>query len=146
LVGVDPVTISLLLAAASGAAGAMGDQIWSGLGALARRPFHRGGGKAPVLTGSTAPAGSTAESGAEEWAALAADPRDQAAAGRLAESLMAHASVDGEFSRALTAWSTVAWQEYPQVNIVHNQISDSTVYGPVIQAGRIDHMPRREEG
>jgi len=142
-VGVDPVTMSLLLAVAGGAGGAMGDQIWSGLGALAKRPFHRGGGKTPALAAGSAP---PAESGAEEWAALATNPRDQAAAGRLAESLTAHAAVDGEFSRALTAWSTVASQEYPQVNIVHNQISDSTVYGTVIQAGRIDHMPRREEG
>ena len=38
----DPVTIGAVLAAiAGGAGGALGTQLWSGVSALVRRPFHR---------------------------------------------------------------------------------------------------------
>ena len=108
----------------------MGDQIWSGLGTLVARLLHRD---------DRASAGS-ARPGSGELAALGADPRNRAAAGRLAALLTAQAEIDEDFSQALDAWCAQARQAYPERRSVHNQMSGGTFHHAVIQTGAITNL------
>ena len=120
----DPMTIGAVLAAiAGGAGGALGSQVWAGLSALVRRPFHRahtaGDGSVPL------------PSGGAELAALEQAPDDDRRAVALAEVLVARADTDGEFRAALEAW----WELASQLRVdgdVTNTVSGGTQYGPVL--------------
>ena len=122
----DPVTIGAVLAAVvGGAGGALGSQVWAGISALVRRPFHRAqavGDPADPLP-----------SGSAELAALEQAPADQGRAVALAEVLVARADADGEFREALEAW----WKQASQVRVgggdATNSISGGTFQGPVLQ-------------
>ena len=121
----DPVTVGAVLAAiAGGAGGALGTQLWAGVSALVRRPFHR-----------AHPAGEATAalpSGSAELVALEQAPADERRALALAEVLVARAGADGEFRDALAGW----WDQASQIDIagdVANTVSGGTFHGPVLQ-------------
>jgi hypothetical protein len=102
----------------------LGSQVWAGLSALVRRPFHR----VAVTDGGSAPL----SSGSAELGALQDSPTDERQAMALAEVLMARANVDSGFRDALQAW----WEKASRVPVggdVTNTISGGTQYGPVLQ-------------
>jgi hypothetical protein len=117
----NPVQIAAVLAAlASGVGGAIGAQLWDGVGALVVRPLGR------------ARARSAAAHGAAEWAALQQSPADQGRALALAEALVARAQGDVPFRQALEAW----WRQATQVvqgGTAVNTITGGTFNGPVVQ-------------
>jgi hypothetical protein len=121
----DPVTVGAVLAAiAGGAGGALGSQLWTGLAALVRQPFHS--------QHATEQSRRAAPSGAAELAALQRSPADGTLALALADALVARANADSGFSDALQAW----WRQASQVNIrgdVTNTVSGGTFLGPVFQ-------------
>jgi hypothetical protein len=110
---VDPVTMgAVLVAAVSGAGGALGAQAWQGVCALVRRPFRRG------------------RTGAAELKALRQAPRDQQRAVELARVLIARADRDPGFGDALAAW----WQQAGSLGgQATNTITGGTFQGPVLQ-------------
>jgi hypothetical protein len=119
------VTIGAVLAAiVGGAGGALGAQLWSGVSALVRRPFHR----AHAAGEATA----ALPSGSAELVALEQAPSDEQRAIALAEVLVARADADSEFGEALQAW----WVQASQLSTagdVTNRISGGTFHGPVLQ-------------
>jgi hypothetical protein len=122
----DPVSVALLLAVAGGAGGALGDQVWRGLGSIVGREFRRndsrqGHGRSPTA------------SGMEQFAELAAAPRSRAAAEQLATALAARAQEDLDFAGALLIWRQQAQRLYPAADGVHNEISGGTFHGAVTQ-------------
>jgi hypothetical protein len=122
---VDPVTLStVLLAVATGVSEALGGQLWAGVAALVRRPWH-GRGK-PVGELATV-------SGEVELAALQVAPADQAKAVALAEVLLARAGADPEFDRALRQWWEQAAPVREKTGSVRNTVSGGNQYGPVLQ-------------
>ena len=121
----DPAMIGAVLAAvAGGVGGALGSQLWDGVSALVRRPFH-----------STRAAGASmgaVPSGEAELVALAQAPYDERRAMALAAVLVARAEADSRFAEALQSW----WEQARQVEITGNAtntISGGTQYGPVLQ-------------
>ena len=120
----DPVTLStVLLAAATGVGGALGGQLWSGVVSLVRRPLHE-------KPGSELPAAGAGES---ELAVLQQAPAGQLEAVALAEVLLARASSDPEFGRALQQWWEQAAPVREKSGNVTNTISGGTFSGPVLQ-------------
>jgi hypothetical protein len=120
----DPVTVAAVLGAiAGGAGGAVGEQLWNGVVALARRPFRRRHGEEgqPVIS-----------DGSQELAVLEQAPGDQAAGLALARALISRAGTDGEFARELEAWWARA-SRYPVTGDVASTISGGRFSGPVIQ-------------
>lgn len=122
----DPVTIgAVLLAILSGAGGKVGEQLWAGVSALVRRPFHH------AATDSTAQA--ALQAGTAELAALEQAPADRDRAVALAEVLVARAGADAGFRRELEGW----WERSAPIRTgegnVTNVISGGTQQGPVIQ-------------
>ncbi|MFF9869630.1 hypothetical protein ACF1G0_30260 [Streptomyces sp. NPDC013953] len=107
----EPVSAALLLALAGGAGSAAGQQMWTGLSTLVRRPFGRGGD-----------AGGSGES---QLLALEQAP-DEERAQDLAAVLTARAEADPVFAQALAAWrqETVARVPSTGQGDVH-----STVWG-----------------
>ena len=121
----DPVTIGAVLAAvAGGVGGALGSQVWLGVGALVRRPFRR--------AHATGDIGSRMPSGSAELAALEQNPSDERRAIALAEVLMVRADADAVFREAMEAWWERASHIRPGGNSA-NTISGGTQYGPVLQ-------------
>ncbi|MEV5351875.1 hypothetical protein ACIPM2_23460 [Streptomyces sp. NPDC086081] len=80
----EPITAGLLLALASGTAGAAGEQMWASLRELVVRRGSR--------------------SGEEEPAVPADPPRSEERAGQLAELLNERARQDPDFADALEIW------------------------------------------
>jgi hypothetical protein len=122
----DPVTVgAVLLAVATGVSEALGGQLWAGVVSLVRRPLH----------GSTKAGGelTAARSGEAELAALQASSGDQAKAVALAEILLARASGDPGFGRALGEWWERAAPVREKTGNVTNTISGGTFSGPVLQ-------------
>ena len=121
----DPVTIGAVLAAiAGGAGGALGTQLWAGVSALVRRPFHRAH---PAADSTVA-----LPSGSAELVALEQVPGDERRALALAEVLVARAGADRGFREALAGW----WEQASQIDIggdVANTVSGGTFHGPVLQ-------------
>jgi hypothetical protein len=125
---VDPVTLGAVLAAVvGGAGGALGAQVWAGVSALVRRPFHRP--HIPAGAADTQP-----RSGEAELVALAQAPGDQARGIILAEVLLGRAGADEEFRLALPEW----WEQASQFQVsgsTANSISGGTFHGPRLQGG-----------
>jgi hypothetical protein len=84
------------LAVATGVSEALGGQLWAGVVSLVRRPLH----------GRKEPAGElpAARSGEAELTALQGSTGDQAKAVALADVLLARASGNPGFERALREW------------------------------------------
>ncbi|TQF05488.1 hypothetical protein E6W39_28705 [Kitasatospora acidiphila] len=123
----DPVSVGLLVALAGGAGGEMGKSAWSGLSALVRKPFHRGGNSADDQFSS----------GENELALLNQAPDDTARAQALSTALAVRSALDSEFRAELNAWHAEA-QQVPLIQIrdVHNTVSGGN-NDFVIQAGNI---------
>jgi hypothetical protein len=111
---------------AGGAGGALGDQVWRGLGSVVAREFRRN--EARQRRGC-----SPVASGTEQFAELAAAPRSRAAAAQLDAALAARAQADPEFTGALLMWREKAQQLYQAAGGVHNEISGGTFHGTVTQ-------------
>jgi hypothetical protein len=124
----DPATISaVLLAIVGGAGGALGGQLWAGMSALVRRPFHH-----HATTDGVAPV-APLPSGEKELKALERAPSDDGRAAALAEVLVQRAGADSSFRQALEGW----WEQSAPIRTgagnVSNTISGGSQYGPVIQ-------------
>ncbi|MFI2720481.1 hypothetical protein ACH5AI_29775 [Streptomyces collinus] len=103
----EPITAGLLVALASGTAGAAGEQIWASLRELVTR---RGSG-----------------AGAEEPAVPAEPPRTEERAGQLAALLNERAGQDPDFAAALEIWRRRADARVASpTGDVHNEISGGT--------------------
>ena len=125
----DPVTIgAVLLAVVSGAGSQLGTQLWEGVVALVRRPFHR-----KAATSGDAATAEMVPAGEAELAALQQAPGDQHRAVALAEVLLARSSADAEFRRALESWWQQAEPIRASIGNVTNTISGGTQHGPVLQ-------------
>jgi len=134
----DPVTVgAVLLAVATGVSEALGGQLWAGLASLVRRPPHGqrepAGEPSPVLSGEPMLPGEPVPSGEAELAALRGAPGDQAKAVALAEALLARATADPGFDRALREWWERAAPVREKAGSVTNTISGGTQHGPVLQ-------------
>ena len=122
----DPITVgAVLVAVATGVSEALGGQLWPGVVALVRRPWHGGTGR-----GGELPAGGPGEA---ELAALQATPGDQHTAVALAEVLLARAGGDPGFGQALREWWEQAAPVREKTGDVTNTISGGTFSGPVLQ-------------
>jgi len=118
----DPVSVGLLASLAGGAGGEVGRQVWTGLTALVRRPFHRGddgsGGPGP---------------GEDELARLQQAPGDGTRAHALSTALAVRAALDPDFATALAAWHQQAKLVRTGDGTVNNAISGGSYYAPVLQ-------------
>jgi hypothetical protein len=120
---VDAVAIGAVLAAIAGGVGeGLGDQLWTGICALVRRPSGHRPGTHPGMVAN----------GSAELAALEQAPADQQRAVALAEAVVARAAADREFGKALAAWWEQA-RDLPAAGDVSNTISGGAQYGPVLQ-------------
>ncbi|MGW2672375.1 hypothetical protein ACWC5F_30530 [Streptomyces sp. NPDC001272] len=107
----EPISAALLLALATGAAGAAGEQSWQGLSGLVRR--WRGQGNIDVE-----PAGSAEMVPAQpELTALEQQPTDENRAQLLSVALAARAGADAGFAAALENWHRQAQQVVPATAI-----------------------------
>lgn len=120
----NPVSVRLLAALASGAGGETGRQAWAGLSALVRRPF-RGGHD----TEDAAAMGS----GEVELAQLERAPTDRAPARALSTALAVRAALDANFSADLEQWHQQARLALTGNGTVHSTISGGTFSGPTLQ-------------
>ncbi|WP_406449178.1 hypothetical protein OH768_01510 [Streptomyces sp. NBC_01622] len=118
----DPVSVGLLASLAGGAGGEVGRQVWTGLTALVRRPFHRGedssGGPGP---------------GEDELMRLRQAPGDGTRAHALSTALAVRAALDPDFATALAAWHEQARLVRTGDGTVNNAISGGSYYAPVLQ-------------
>lgn len=121
----DPISVALLAALAGGAGGELGRQVWSGLTTLVRRPFGRGQGESAQDR--------AVSSGEAELVRLQEEPGDAVRAQTLSTALAVRAAVDAEFSVGLRKWHEQAKLVRTGDGDVHNTISGSTLYGPVLQ-------------
>ncbi|MFB6839909.1 hypothetical protein [Streptomyces sp. NPDC056361] len=123
----DPVSVGLLMALAGGAGGELGRQTWTGLGALVRRPFGRGGG-------GDGAAAREVGSGEAELEALVQAPDDEGRAHALSTALAVRADRDTDFRDGLDAWRERARQVVvSDGGTVNNTVSGGTQTGPVLQ-------------
>jgi len=91
----DPVAIGAVLAAIAGGVGdGLGEQLWAGVCALVRRPFHHRRSQQP----------GAAADGSAQLTALERAPGDQQRAIALAEALVARAAADSGFATAPAGW------------------------------------------
>ncbi|MDH6551197.1 hypothetical protein M2161_003870 [Streptomyces sp. SAI-133] len=108
----DPISASLLVAAATGAGGELGRQLWSALRGLVH----------------TGPA-----TGEAELTALSQAPHDVERARALSEALSHRAEQDPSFRAHLTQWQQQAQLLRTGDGDTHNAISGGTQHGPVVQ-------------
>lgn len=106
----EPVSGELLSAMAGSVGTAAGQQVWSALRDLLRRPGRRTEPAGPSATEEAAQQDPSWDSSEASWAALTAAPDDAERAGRLAAVLAARAGGDPEFERAVLVWLTSARQ------------------------------------
>jgi hypothetical protein len=137
----DPVSVGLLASLAGGAGGEVGRQVWTGLTALVRRPFHRGDDSA----GGPVP-------GEDELMRLQQAPGDGTRAHALSTALAVRAALDPDFATALTAWHEQAKLVRTGDGPVNNSISGGSYYAPVLQGRDFSHttfnagpLPRPDE-
>jgi hypothetical protein len=124
---VDAASIGTVLAAvSSGAGGAVGNQLWTGICALVRRPLREGHHDPDVAV--------PARDGSAELAALEQAPGDNERALALAEALLARAAADTGFRQDLERWRESARQVIVQGS-VSNTVTGGVFHGPVMQGG-----------
>ncbi|MFF0747101.1 hypothetical protein ACFYVL_42625 [Streptomyces sp. NPDC004111] len=104
----EPVSAELLMALATGGAGAAGAHAWRSLAALVRR------GRGQTGPGDDAPAGGLEPALAEpELVVLQAEPADERRARDLVVALAARARADVDFAAALDQWHAQARRAVP---------------------------------
>jgi len=122
----EPISVAALAALAGGIGGEAGRQAWVAPSALVRRPFQRGEIEGAGSTNAVRP-------GEAELTALERSPSDAVRAQALSTALAVRAALDKEFRSALEGW----WQQAKLVRTgdgeVHNQISNGTIHGSVVQ-------------
>ncbi|MDH6214827.1 hypothetical protein [Streptomyces pseudovenezuelae] len=118
----DPISASLLVAAATGAGGEMGRQLWEALRGLVRRnPVEQ-------ATGSLGPA-----TGEVELASLSEAPHDVDRARALSDALSRRAEQDPLFRANLTQWQQEAQLLRTGDGDTTNTISGGNQNAPVVQ-------------
>ncbi|QMU79483.1 hypothetical protein GXW83_31050 [Streptacidiphilus sp. PB12-B1b] len=117
----EPISVLLLAALASGAGGEAGKQAWAGLAALVRRPFHRSAGSPPVSSGEA------------ELVALQQAPDDTERAHALSTALAVRAALDPGVHDELQQWHERAKQVSTEGSSVVNSFSGVSLQGTVLQ-------------
>ncbi|GAA4796602.1 hypothetical protein GCM10023220_24400 [Streptomyces ziwulingensis] len=120
--GVDPISASLLVAAASGAGGEMGRQLWDALRGLVRR----GPADETPTTPDPAP-------GEAELVSLSQAPHSAERARALSEALSRRAAQDAVFGARLTEWGQQAQVLHAAAGDTRNTVSGGTQHGPLLQ-------------
>jgi hypothetical protein len=124
----DPITIgAVLLAIASGAGEGLGKELWDGVVALVRRPFHR-----KAATSGDAVAAEPVPAADAQLAAFQQAPADRERAVALAETLLARSGADADFRQALEHWWRQAEPIRASFGNVMNAVSGGTQQGPVL--------------
>ncbi|MEW2071240.1 hypothetical protein [Streptomyces sp. NPDC007346] len=130
----EPVAVDLLMALASGTAGAAGQNLWERLRALAQRPSAR---QPDAAQGDGEP------TVGELAVALDEDASDEQRAALLAEGLALRARQDPAFAEALALWrreaerlpaaSTGAGTQHQEISggTQHNVLFTRDVHGPI---------------
>ncbi|MBJ7901887.1 hypothetical protein IF655_01040 [Streptomyces sp. DSM 110735] len=121
--GVEAISAGLLVAMATGAAGAAGQQLWAALTDLLRRQPRAGtaAGADPLPTGEA------------ELAALSEASHDIERARALSEAMRQRAAHDAQFRSGLIQWQRSAEALRPADGAVTNTISGGNQKGPVLQ-------------
>ncbi|WAX79211.1 hypothetical protein [Streptomyces sp. KMM 9044] len=121
----DPISVGLLVALATGAAGEAGRQLWTGLTDLVGRGCEADdaeeGGIVPTATGEA------------ELALFTRDPQDPGRARSLRDALALRAEHDPAFRGSLAQWHQQAQALRTGDGGTVNTISGGTVNGPVLQ-------------
>ncbi|WP_155058330.1 hypothetical protein [Streptomyces blattellae] len=118
----DPISASVLVAAASGAGGEMGRQLWDSLRRLVRgNPADEAAGSPVLVTGEA------------ELASLSETPHDAERARALSEALSRRAEQDPSFRADLTQWQQQAQLLRTGDGDTTNVISGGSQRGPVVQ-------------
>ncbi|MFF4120303.1 hypothetical protein ACFY0P_43640 [Streptomyces sp. NPDC001714] len=117
----DPVSASLLVAMANGAAGEAGKQLWEGLSRVIRRTPAGESRATDTLAGEL------------ELAALEESPNELDRAQALSEALQRRAENDGEFRASLQQWHQQAQNLRTGDGETRNIISGGTQKGPILQ-------------
>ncbi|MEU6535670.1 hypothetical protein [Streptomyces sp. NPDC047000] len=135
----DPISVGLLVAMATGAGGEAGRSLWETLTGLVRRrperqplPVVRPAGE-DGLAGEDEPADEDGLAGEDELAALNESPHDMLRARALSESLTRRARQDPAFREALERWSRQAQGLHSGEGQVTNIIGGGSQQGPVLQ-------------
>lgn len=115
----DPISVGLLIAMATGAAGEAGRQLWSGLSSLVRRD--------PAITAEGPPTGEA------ELSLFAENPQDEERAQSLIDALTVRAERDVDFRAALSQWHQQAQTLSTGSGETTNTISGGELKGPVLQ-------------
>ncbi|MCW5254640.1 hypothetical protein [Streptomyces sp. SHP 1-2] len=118
----DPISASVLVAAATGAGGEAGRRLWEALSGLVRRTPGDDPARSPV----PAP-------GEDELDALARSPEDEERARLLGEALRRRAAQDPGFRARLVHWEQRAQVLNTGSGDVRNVIGGGTQQGPVVQ-------------
>ncbi|MFT2016198.1 hypothetical protein ACMA1D_10200 [Streptomyces sp. 796.1] len=117
----DPISVEILIAMASGAAGAAGQRAWEALHTLVRRRPESG-------TSDPVPA-----TGEDELAALTAAPEDAQRARALLQALHQRAADDPQFRLSLAQWTQQAQAAQTGDGDTSNTVSGGEQHGPVLQ-------------
>jgi len=119
---VDPISASLLVAAATGAGGEVGRHLWAALCGLVRRsPAEEAPGSPVPVTGEA------------ELALLSEAPHDVERARSLGEALCRRAEHDPVFRSGLMQWRQQAQLLRAGDGDTTNTVSGGTQNGPVVQ-------------
>ncbi|MFD3734283.1 hypothetical protein [Streptomyces sp. NPDC058632] len=121
----DPISVGLLVALATGAAGEAGRQLWTGLTDL----VGRGRGADEAEEGDAVPT----VTGEAELALFTREPQDPERARSLRDALALRAEHDPAFRGSLTQWHQQAQALRTGDGRTTNTISGGTVNGPVLQ-------------
>ncbi|MFF3402169.1 hypothetical protein ACFYW6_27100 [Streptomyces sp. NPDC002659] len=124
----EPISVALLVALATGTGGEVGRQAWAWLSSLVRRPSQLGQG-----TPDTAPV-SSGEAELTRLEEAQADPAREQAAQALSTALATRAAVDPDFAADLQRWHEHVGLVRTGDGDVHIEISGGTFYGPNISA------------
>ncbi|GGN04769.1 hypothetical protein [Streptomyces fuscichromogenes] len=131
----DPISASLLVAVATGAAGEAGRQLWDSLCRLVRRNPAR-----------DAPGGLGPEVGELELASLSEAPHDLVRARVLGEALGRRAANDPAFRTELAQWHQQAQVVRTGDGDTANTVSGGTQNAPVLQGRDFSGITFNEPG